>query len=138
MDDDADSEEQPRKKRVDLEGPIHRSILAYLRRALPGAIIHHSANEIGISGKEAARQVAKAKSLGMVPGFPDLVVFLTADVGPLFFEVKAKGGTLTQSQRDVIAALDALGYRVAMVRSIDDVAARLRDWGIKNAVDRHN
>jgi len=33
-------------KNVDREGPIHRSILAYLRVALPGALIFHPANEI--------------------------------------------------------------------------------------------
>lgn len=32
--------------RIDLEGPIHRSILAYLRVALPCALIFHPSNEI--------------------------------------------------------------------------------------------
>jgi hypothetical protein len=116
------------------EDPIHRSILQYLRIALPGALVVHAANEVALSGSEVARAISKAKSLGMVPGFPDLVVFPASSVGPLFFEVKAKGGTLSAAQRDVTATLDGLGYRVALVRSIEDVAARLADWGIPNRV----
>lgn len=114
------------------EDPIHRAILQYLRLALPGALVVHAANEVGLSGSDVARAISKAKSLGMMPGFPDLMVIPAAGIGPLFFEVKAKGGRLSAAQRDVISALDDLGYRVAVVGSISDVSARLADWGIPN------
>ncbi len=114
------------------EDAIHRSILNYLRIALPGALLVHAANEVSLSGSDVARAISKAKGLGMMPGFPDLMVIPSAGIGPLFFEVKAKGGRLSEAQRDVISSLDNLGYRVAVVKSINDVSARLADWGIPN------
>lgn len=107
----------------------HLAILAYLRTALLGnPVIHHSPNELGIKGKEAARQVAKHKHLGMEPGFPDLVAFTFH--GPLFFEVKAAANKPTAPQEACHADLRRMNYRVAVVRSIDDVRAALAAWGI--------
>ena len=113
----------------DLEGPLHRSILAWLQRVLPDALVHHSANEIGMKGGDVARQIAKAKWNGMMPGWPDLEV-LTAQ-GPLFLEVKAPGGRTTEAQDAVHDKMRALGYRVAVVRGIDDTRAALAAWGIQ-------
>ena len=116
-------------KRQSPERTIHLAVLAYLRRVLHGnPVIHHSANELGLSGDAAARQVAKHKHLGMVPGFPDLVAFTFH--GPLFFEVKAEGNTATAAQQAVHADLRRLGNRVAVVRSIEDVREHLAKWGI--------
>jgi len=116
------------------EAQAHRSILAFLRLALPGAIIHHSANEVALSGKDVARAIGKAKSLGMLPGFPDIIILPFAHIGPLFFEVKGPKGRLSPSQADVLGRLDGLGYRCAVVRSIDDVQARLSEWGVWTAI----
>lgn len=113
----------------DVEGPIHRSILAYLRLRFPKALIHHSANEIGLSGADVARQIAKAKVNGMVPGFPDIMVVTGPGPG-MYFEVKAPGGRLTPAQQDVHDHLRALGQLVAVVRSIDEVQAQLQQWRV--------
>lgn len=115
-------------KRVDREGPIHRAIVEYLRTVLPAALVHHSPNEIGLSGADVARQIAKAKTNGMVPGWPDIEVM--APEGPMFFEVKAPGGTTTAAQDGVLGRLEAMGYQVAVVRSVADVRAALAMWGI--------
>ena len=112
----------------DLEGPLHRAILAWLQRVLPNALVHHSANEIGLKGKDVARQIAKAKWNGMTPGWPDLEV-LTAH-GPLFLEVKAPGGSTTEAQTAVHYHMRRLGYRVAVVKGVDDARAALAAWGI--------
>jgi len=97
---------------TDREGPVHRAVLAYLSLMFPGAVIHHSPNEFGMAGAAVARQIAKHKSLGMVPGWPDLVAMTFH--GPLFFEVKAEGG-LTDAQVQVHADLRRMNYRVATV-----------------------
>jgi hypothetical protein len=115
---------------VDREGPIHRAILAYLRAVLPDAIVHHGANEIGLSGAHVARQIAKAKRLGQVTGWPDLIVIPCSDIGPMFFEVKAPGGYPTRAQTDLHDHLRRLGYRVGLVRSVDDTRAILAAWGV--------
>lgn len=113
----------------DIEGPIHRAILAFLRLRFPKALIHHSANEMGLQGQDVARQIAKAKHNGMLPGFPDIMMITGA--GPaIFFEVKAPGGRLTQAQQDVHDQLRALGQLVAVVRSIDEVQAQLDQWRV--------
>lgn len=115
---------------TDRESPIQKAIVGYLRTCLPGAIVHHARNEINKSGPAIARELAKAKAKGAVTGFPDLIVLPSAEIGPLFFEVKAEGNYATAPQKAFHAALDALGYRVAVVRSIDDVRERLAGWGV--------
>ena len=115
-------------KHTDRENPIQRSIIAYLRLVLPDCIIHHSPNEFGMSGADVARQIAKHKHNGMLPGWPDLHVI--ADGAQFFLEVKAEGNSLTPAQKSVHADLERHGQRVAVVRSIADVQERLDDWGI--------
>jgi len=115
-------------KRIDREGPIHRACLQFLRAVLPGALIHHSPNELDMAGKSAMRAVVKAKSFGMQPGWPDLEVLYRG----LFmtFEVKAEGGAMSKSQRAMRDAFAAQGVHYAVVRSVDDVKEALDDWGI--------
>lgn len=116
-------------KRQSPERQVHLAVLDYLRRVLHGnPIIHHSPNELGLSGEAAARQVAKHKHLGMVPGFPDLVAITFH--GPLFFEVKAGANGVTPAQRSVHADLHRLNCRCAVVRSIEDVRRALAEWSI--------
>lgn len=117
---------------IDREGPIHRAIMQYLRLTMPSALVHHSANEIPLSGKNVARAISKAKWNGMVPGFPDIVVLPFSHVGPMFFEVKAKGNGLTDAQKAVMGQLTDLGYKCAVVRSVDDVKAKLTEWAVWN------
>ena len=117
-------------KRIDREGPIHRSILAYLRRVMPDAMIHHSANESHVSGKAAMLASVRKKREGMVPGFPDLLVLPFTSLTPMLFEVKAEGKYATKEQKEVHAKLRGLGYLVAVVRSIEDVQKVLTEWNI--------
>lgn len=112
------------------EAPVQRAIVAYLRTALPNAVIHHARGEINKRGADIARELAQAKSLGAVKGFPDLVVILPAHLGVLFLEVKPDGGYASDAQKAMHGKLAELGYRVAVVRSIDDVRERLAEWGI--------
>ena len=112
------------------EAQIHKAILQYLEVALPKAVIHHSPNEVDVRGPDVARAIVKARGMGTRKGFPDLVVFPFAHVGPIFFEVKAKRGALTLEQSAMIERLAALGYKAAVVRSVDDVVDRLSEWGV--------
>jgi len=112
------------------EAQIHKAILQWLRTVLPDAIVHHSANEGVRGGKAGILDGARRKSMGQVAGFPDIQVITWQHVGPMFFEVKAPGGRVKREQAMTIARLEAFGYRCAVVRSIDDVRARLFEWGI--------
>lgn len=117
-------------KKRDIEGPIQRSIVKWLRAAMPDAIVHHSKNEIKKSGRQFMLEMSQAKARGMLPGFPDLIVLPFSNVGAFFLEVKAPGGTVQPNQKGIHEHLESLGYRVAVVRSIDDVRDCLNRWGI--------
>ena len=116
----------PQPKRRDREGPIHRAVIAYLRLALPGAVIHHSPNEVGVRGRDIARAIAKAKHNGMIVGFPDIIVIWAGDVWT--FEVKAPGNYPTDDQCEVGRMIRAQGGKWAVVRSVDDAAEAVSQW----------
>lgn len=115
-------------KRRDIEGPIQRAIVAYLGLKLPGAIVSHTANEVAARGANIGRAIARAKSIGMTPGMLDLTVIWRGHI--FFLEVKAPGGAMTDGQRAIADRMTAHGAKWAVVKSIDDVAARLAEWGI--------
>lgn len=113
------------------ESQIQRSIVAYLRSVLPDAITHHSPNEGVRGGRAGYLDGAMAKAAGQVAGFPDIVTLIHAKLGgPVFFEVKSATGRVSTAQAVLHEKLEHLGYRVAVVRSIDEVRAALAGWGI--------
>lgn len=115
------------KTRIDHEGPVHQAVLTYLRLQLPGALIHHSPNEVDVSGKDIARAISKAKFRGMVVGFPDIIVLWRGVF--MGFEVKAKGGKISDAQEAVGAMIQSQGGHWAVVRSVDDVRAVVVEIG---------
>lgn len=117
-------------RRVDREGPVHKAIVDWLRKVMPDAMVYHCKNEINKRGKAFAIEIAKAKKKGLIVGFPDLLVLPSANIGAFFLEVKAEGNYATPEQKEIHAELTCLGYRVAVVRSIDDVRKCLQEWGI--------
>ena len=110
------------------EAPIQRGIVAYLRKVLPrDCIVHHSPNEHRRKpGKEAMLHAVNDRRAGVVKGFPDLIVLTYR--GAYFFEVKAPKGYPSAEQKALHRQLEQMGYRVAVVRSVDDVRAALREW----------
>ena len=119
-----------RAKPVDREGPVQKAIVQFLERSQPQWLVHHCKTEINKGGLAFMKEAARAKSLGAKAGFPDLLVLPFGNIGPLFFEVKAEGNGTTKPQKAMHEQLKALGYRVAVVRSIDDVQDKLHEWGI--------
>lgn len=124
-------------KRFDREGPIQEAVVKYLETVMPDALVHHCRNEINKRGagkgwvkNTIALELAKAKRRGVKAGFPDIIVLPYANVGALFFEVKAEGNSASENQKAVHAHLERLGYRVAVVRSVDDVRECLQSWGV--------
>lgn len=112
------------------ETQIHRSIIAWLRAVMPDAIVHHSANEGVRGGKAGMLDGARKKGMGQVAGFPDIQVITWQHVPAMFFEVKTPTGGVSKEQAAIIKRLSEFGYRCAVVRSIDDVRARLFEWGV--------
>ena len=102
------------------EMQIHKAIFDWLRWKLPKALIHHSPNELGMSGREVARQVAKHKRMGMLAGFPDFLVLLKGRTVGL--EVKAGKNRQSAAQKDAESAFKENLAEYHVVHSIDDVA----------------
>lgn len=118
-------------KRKDLEGPIHRSIIHYLRSTLPpSAIIHHSPNEGVRGGARGKLDGIKRKAMGVQAGFPDILIF--SDGKGYCLEVKAEGGRLSPLQKIVKQNLEEQGIPYAVVRSIQDVRESLAEWGVRS------
>lgn len=108
------------------EDPIHRSILRYLQMQYPGALIHYSPNELNHNSRWAMKNRRKSKEMGMLAGFPDIIMLLD---GAFFaFEVKAKGNYPTVTQKDVGALIEVNGGCWAVVRSIEDVQDAIADF----------
>ena len=120
-------------KRVDREGPIHIDILQHLRKALPGAVIHHSPNETKWRSKKAIMVVQKAKSMGTMPGFPDLMILFQGQFWAM--EVKAEGGKVSMAQKAAGIRIEAAGGRWAVVRSVEDAEKCLSKWMDEMDVD---
>jgi len=112
------------------ETDIHKAIIEWLRVVLPDALVHHSPNEGVRGGKAGMIDGARKKAMGQMPGWPDIEVMLWSNIGPVFFEVKTVRGVVSKEQGAVLTRLRDLGYRVAVVHSIDDVRAELCEWGI--------
>lgn len=68
--------------------------------------------------------------MGVVPGFPDIIIMLP-DTMPLFIELKQPKNYPTEQQRIVGEQLINMGYDYAVCRSITDVKAFL-------TAERHN
>lgn len=118
----------PQRRRQDREGPIHIACLNYLRLALPGAEIHHSANELDLGGDRRSKAIAqaKAKAKGMAPGWPDLEVVWRGHFW--FFEVKAPGQKPSADQIARGQGIVRNGGRWAVVSSIDEMKSCIAAW----------
>lgn len=112
------------------EADLQRQIVALLRVVLPkGAIIHHAANEISTEGRAARIAQAIRTGMGVHAGFSDLMVLCEGRT--LFLEVKSTHGRLSEAQAAFRDAVQAQGFPWALVRSLDDVLAALRDHGFR-------
>ena len=115
------------------EAAIQRAIVRYLRLALPhGWIVQATANK-----PRSMVQGAIEKSMGTVSGWPDLAVYgclVTDDHEPRpfvgFLEVKTIKGRVSPLQRECHDRLQDAGFKVAVVRSIDDALTAARSWGL--------
>ena len=116
------------KKPQPLEKHIQRAVLADLRAR--GLTAVHVPNGSVLAGgpRERAMQVNALKANGMRPGFPDLIV-LNTDGRAGFFEVKREGEKMSEAQVHWAGSLEFLGFKHAVVRSVEDVAETLQQWG---------
>lgn len=133
----AGEDARPRKARAQVELPYHMQVVNTLRHVLPSAKIHHSPNELGMSGPSARNLIVKARRMGMMKGFPDLTVLLD-DGRTLYFEVKPpadaalgrRAGKESTDQKELREWAQANGHLWAVVQGPADVIDALQQWGV--------
>lgn len=110
------------------ETALQRLIRQYVAAA--GFHSVHVPNGAVLSGgpEQRARQMGSLKRDGLMPGFPDLLIYGRGQrIGHM--EVKTPRGRQEDSQKAAQAWLEGLGHKYELVRSVDDAAAALRTWG---------
>lgn len=118
------------------EQDIHKAIVAYLNAVLPpDAILTHAPNEGNRGGAKGARDGERRKAMGVLAGFPDLLLFV--DGTGYCIEVKTPQGRLSPVQKRVRDILRGQGIAYEVARSVDDVRALLAEWGVRTREARH-
>lgn len=110
------------------ERALQRQIRQFLAHS--GFASVHVPNGTKLAGDDSARS-RQARNLiadGMLPGYPDLIVYAKGGrVGHI--EVKSPTGTIQPTQHACADWLRGLGHHYAVCRSIDDTRAALIAWG---------
>lgn len=114
------------------EADVQRAIVAALRFALPGALVHHSPNEHRNAGLNARRVQGIRAGMGLCRGWPDLVILAEGRV--VFLEVKSATGRVSAEQAAFGARAVAEGHVWAVVRSVDDALDVLATAGLATRV----
>ena len=107
------------------EVTIHIDILRYLRAVLPDAMVFHVPN----GGLRSKAEAGKLERMGVVAGIPDILVWTRGGL-TLAFEVKTSRGRLSPDQRAMHEWMRSAGFRVAVVRSINETREALKVWRI--------
>src|SRR4051812_31638617 len=109
------------------EQTLQRGVVDGLRAALPKTwLVCHVPN----GGYRTPAEAAIFKAMGVVPGFPDIMVLGDAEwgAGAWFLELKAGKAGPTDVQQACHETLRNLGFGVEVARSWDEVLDAARRW----------
>lgn len=124
------------------EQALQQAVYKYIRYAAPQALCFHVPNGMRAGGKNPLRTGAIFKTMGVMPGVADLLLFWRkggdeflngfSHNQPCFaaIELKAGKGTQTTYQKDFMHQWIHLGGQYAVCRSIDEVQVSLEQWGV--------
>lgn len=113
------------------EQALQQAVYKYIRYAAPHVLVFHVPNGMRAGGRNPIATGAIFKSMGVVPGVADLLLFwkevgIHAGCGAI--ELKAGKGKLTDHQVSFSVQWTKLGGKYAVCKSIDDVEASLKHW----------
>src|SRR5690606_41873444 len=114
---------KPRVRRP--EQDLQRLVWKFLLVALPG---HAWAAHIPNGMYRTPAEAGILKSMGQIPGVPDLLVVFEGRC--FWIELKSKRGTLSMEQVACHQALRLAGCDIEVCRSIEEVEAALLKWKI--------
>jgi hypothetical protein len=112
------------------ESEIQQQVRNYL--AALGIDAVHVPNGSVLAGDKVARakQSNALKRAGMMPGFPDLILFDRRARRVGFLELKSANGKVTPAQEQFQQRfVPVWGWPYAVVRSSQEAAAALHEWG---------
>lgn len=113
------------------EANLQRAVVQYLSVALgPRTFFTHIAHGHSDLG---ARKGGILKSMGLVAGIPDIVLWWRDGHGKSFcmgIELKSAAGRISVAQRDTHRRMADAGVLVVTCRSLDDVRATLNSGGV--------
>lgn len=120
-------------KRNRPEQSLQRIVLEHICwRAVPGLFCFHVPN----GGFRTAIEAAIFKSVGLIPGIPDLLFIYSGRLYAL--ELKAKGGRLSSTQAETHERMRRAGAIVATATGIDEALGYLELWQLirRNVAER--
>ncbi len=109
------------------EDQLQKSVVQYLTMVFPpngDVLFFHVPN----GGRRDIREASKFKAMGVRPGVADLI-FLSPGATH-FIELKTDSGRQTPAQKDFARLVDRLGLDYQICRSIDEVSATIKTWGL--------
>lgn len=107
------------------EQEIQRAILKHLKiRGAPEIFYFHCPN----GGYRRPIEAAVFKSLGAVPGIPDLIIIKAGKTYAL--ELKTETGKLSDNQLTAMAAMSKCGVETAVAYGLDAAIGWLEERGI--------
>ena len=112
-------------RRLNPEEIIQRAVAEYLEHAAPEYLLWYACPNGGVSKGQNGRN----KAMGARAGIPDLH-FVLASNEIAYIELKAKKGVLSDDQKEIRDFCRAKGIRWALCRSVEEVEATLRGWGV--------
>lgn len=108
------------------EQALQQSVIKYLRYAAPKCLFFHVPNNIPRGDAKARRIGGIMKSMGVLPGVADLLLFWRGGMGAI--ELKSEKGKQTDSQRLFERQWVYFGGQYAICRSLDEVQRVLNEW----------
>lgn len=107
------------------EDHIQAEIVKWWHDTYPArrADLFHVPNEAKRTPQEAGRMAA----IGLMPGIPDLLVHIGFNHF-VAIEVKAEGGRLSESQRNMAEAWGKRGTQIHVVRSVEEFKEVVTPW----------
>jgi hypothetical protein len=105
------------------EQQIHATIAVYLSRALPPGSLHFA---IDSAGKASLAIAQRLKARGGLRGVADHFVAVPGKPSPIWLEVKAQAGVVSEAQEHFAACVARFGHAYYVVRSVEDAEYALR------------
>lgn len=131
-----------RVKRLEVDTELETQVAIVMTLRALGYMVVHVPNGAHLAGGDVVRSIQAKKliRMGMVKGFPDLVVIgrdRGAGRGQVgFMEVKSRVGKMSGDQVTVSDELVRRGVKWALVRSVDDALRVVEEWGWGPVVEK--